>query len=73
MLSVGGATVSVGLGWVGVEDGTGEGSMVTLGVESATPGADSVRGLVLQPAKSRVNSRKMKMRCLLTSMYDFIA
>lgn len=34
IVGVGGGVVSVGVGWVGVDDGLGEGSTVALGMES---------------------------------------
>ncbi len=34
IVGVGGEAVSVGVGWVGVDDGLGEGSTVALGMES---------------------------------------
>ena len=38
-VSVGGTCVAVGSGWVGVEEGSGDGSSVTSGVASTTSAA----------------------------------
>jgi len=71
-VAVGGTTVSVGGGWVGVNDGSGESSVVISGVGTTTSGADSVGELVLQPAKINPKSRIMKIRFLRSSVIDFI-
>ena len=71
-VAVGGATVFVGGGWVGVEDGSGGGSVVISGMGSTTSGVVSVGELVLQPVKINPKSRKMKIRIFRSAMIDCI-
>lgn len=71
IVGVGGGAVSVGVGWVGVDDGLGEGSTVALGMESLSTAAIFVGGLELHPAISNINSKKIKMRFVRSSMSDF--
>ena len=62
IVGVGGGAVSVGVGWVGVDDGLGEDSTVALGIETLSTVAVFVGELELHPAISKINSRKIKMR-----------
>ena len=71
IVGVGGGAVSVGVGWVGVDDGLGEGSTVALGMESLSTAAIFVGGLELHPAISNKNRKKIKMRFVRSSMSDF--
>ena len=71
IVGVGGGAVSVGVGWVGVDDGLGEGSTVALGMEELSTAAIFVGELELHPAISNKNSKKIKMRFVRSSMSDF--
>ena len=62
IVGVGGGAVSVGVGWVGVDDGLGEGSTVALGKDLLSTVEVFVGELELHPAISNINSRKIKMR-----------
>lgn len=73
LVAVGGGAVSVRGGWVGVDDGLGEGSIVALGMESSTIVVDVVGELLLQPANIKINSRETKMRVFESAMIDFIS
>jgi hypothetical protein len=59
IVALGGSAVSVGSGWVGVDDGSGGGSVVISGVGSITSDADSVGVLALQPEMISTKRRKM--------------
>ena len=61
IVGVGGGAVSVGVGWVGVDDGLGEGSTVTLGKGSFSTAAIFGGELELHPTISNKNSRKIKI------------
>ena len=71
IVGVGGGAVSVGVGWVGVDDGLGEGSTVALGMESLSTAAVFVGELELHPAISNKKTRKIKMCFARSSMIDF--
>jgi hypothetical protein len=71
-VSVGGTAVAVGSGWVGVEEGSGDGSSVFCCGVSTTSGAASVVGPVLQPVKIKMTRRQMKMHTFLSIIIDFI-
>ena len=59
IVGVGGGAVSVGVGWVGVDDGLGEDSTVALGIETLSTVAVFVGELEVHPAISNINSRKI--------------
>jgi hypothetical protein len=70
---VGGGAVSVAVGWVGVDDGKGEGSTVALGSLSTSTGAAVVGEPVLQPAKIIINRREIITRFNLSSVISFMS